>query len=88
MRSALAVLLLALAAPVLAQSTEALPPAGAERAALLERYHQLPTVEQLRLRRLWEKELKGKPPEELAKLRRELKGKRPAPTTESATPPP
>lgn len=86
MRSALAVLLLALAAPVLAQQTEPLPPAGAERAALLERYHQLPTVEQLRLRRLWEKELKGKPPEELAKLRRELKGKTPAPTTETAAP--
>lgn len=78
MRSAL-VLLLALALPLCAQQSEApLPPAGAERAALLERYRQLPAAEKLRLRRLWEKELKGKPPEELARLRRELKGKRPA----------
>ncbi len=86
MRSAL-VLLLALALPLCAQSTEPLPPAGEERAALLERYQQLPVAEQLRLRRLWEKELKGKPPEELAKLRRELKGKRPAQTQTQAVAP-
>ncbi len=85
MRSAL-VLLLALSLPLFAQSTEALPPAGGERAALLERYHQLPAAEQLRLRRLWEKELKGKPPEELARLRRELKGKEHA-QTQAVTPP-
>ncbi len=80
-------LVLALALPALAQQPTEAPPLAEDRAALLERYHQLPAAEQLRLRRLWEKELKGRPPEELAKLRRELKGKKPQQPQATIAPP-